>query len=175
MTTVHGSRGGLGEPVEEWHESWTELEREWEVERRASSSVMTVHDPSGRVLYVTPGARTVFGVDDEAKLLGRNLTGLVHPDDVDRVRRAFCGWMSGRSSAAIVLRIAARDGGWATIEAIGTREGSASTGLTVVITAHECDAADSGADATRSTRSGRSVRPCACGGLDARSRRTPRR
>jgi PAS domain S-box-containing protein len=175
MTTVHGANAGPGEPVEEWRESWNELERSWEVECQVASSVMTVHDATGRVLYVTPAARRLFGVRDEAELLGRDLVALVHPADAERVRRAFCGWMSGRSSTAARLRISTPDGGWRGLEAIGTRDGSASTGMTVVVTAHEIECSTVELDEDRVQRSARPVRPCACGGLDGRSRRTPHR
>jgi PAS domain S-box-containing protein len=174
MTAVHGADAGRGEP-EEWHESWTALERSWEVESRANPKVMTVHDASGHVLYVTPAARRLFGVCDEAELLGCDLLALVHPDDAVRVRRAFCGWMSGRSSNPVTCRIAGADGAWRALEAIGTRDGSAATGLTVVITAHEADWWAVELDSDRAKRATRALKSSACGDLAARSHRTLRR
>jgi PAS domain S-box-containing protein len=158
-------------PAEPWLDSWTDLEAEWPVEQATITHLLTVHDRHGRTVYVTPSARELFGVDDEAQLLDHDVMTRVHAEDRGALRRAFCGWSSGRASAVVRFRVGRPDGSWCALEAIGSRDHWAGLPGAVVVTAHTCDWDEPAASRGCSSAS-RSLSACGCGGLAARSRRT---
>jgi PAS domain S-box-containing protein len=52
-------------------------------------------DHTGVVTFVSPSVESVLGLEP-SKIVGRNFQNLVHPDDLDRVRRAFGDILQGR-------------------------------------------------------------------------------
>ena len=52
-------------------------------------------DHTGIVTFVSPSAKSVFGLEPK-EILGRNFQDLIHPEDLDRVRRAFTDILQGR-------------------------------------------------------------------------------
>jgi PAS domain S-box-containing protein len=117
----------------------TNVRHEHRTERASNAcNMVTVHDRCGRVRYLTPSARQVFGVIDEAELLGRDPLTFVHPDDRAALQRAFVLWLADRSTGEpIRYRVQRSDGAWTEIESVGSRHDSVSGGGSVVVTSRE--------------------------------------
>ena len=79
---------------------------------RHASDVVTVMDEEGRLIYVSPAVRTLFGYE-ERHILWRPALSLNHPDDRSRLR---AGWerVLAEPGATQVLECRARhaDGSW---------------------------------------------------------------
>ncbi|GJG86245.1 hypothetical protein tb265_14260 [Gemmatimonadetes bacterium T265] len=81
-----------------------------------SSDAITIADPSGRYLYVSPSVHAQFGYDpDEA--VGRRMHEFVHPDDVPM----FADALRAARGAPVTLRYRVRhaDGSWRQVESVG--------------------------------------------------------
>jgi diguanylate cyclase (GGDEF)-like protein/PAS domain S-box-containing protein len=85
-----------------------------------ASDVITVVGSDGTVSYQTASVGRILGYR-ETELVGSNLAGVVHPDDRDRFL-AVLGSLASQpgTSAPTEVRWRRADGGWATIESIGT-------------------------------------------------------
>jgi PAS domain S-box-containing protein len=117
----------------------TNMRHEHRSERASNAcNMVTVHDRCGRVRYLTPSARQVFGVVDEAELLGCDPLTLVHPEDREALQQAFVLWLTDRSNGEPVrYRVQRNDGGWIEIESVGSPHDSVSGGGNVVVTSRE--------------------------------------
>jgi|GEM_PF-328018 len=57
-----------------------------------TEDLITSVDAQGRFLYVSPSARRIFGLEPQ-DCLGREAFAFVHPQDRQRTREAFAGWV----------------------------------------------------------------------------------
>lgn len=109
----------------------TERKREEEERRRSeelfrnaltkqASDIVTIVDADGMVRYVSPSMKNVLGMRPE-EMIGNNLSGFVHPDDVERVLGAVAERASKPGvGKPIELRTRHQDSSWRHLEAIGT-------------------------------------------------------
>ena len=92
-----------------------------------SSDVIMIVDPDGTIRFASPSMTTVFG-HDPAKLLGTNLTQLLHPDDLD-VGACFLEELAGTTrrtgdttpgTLKREWRLRNANGDWMTVDNVGT-------------------------------------------------------
>ena len=60
-----------------------------------TEDLVTSVDDQGRFLYLSPSARGILGIDPQ-DCLGRDAFAFVHPQDRQRTREAFAGWLRDR-------------------------------------------------------------------------------
>ena len=98
-----------------------------------ASDIITVMMPDGEIRYESPSLKRVLGFDPD-ELVGRNAFELIHPDDQERVRRA---WEAHPGEAGFVDMVEYRcrhaDGSWRYLESSGRRppDGSEIEGVLV--------------------------------------------
>lgn len=81
--------------------------------------IVTVLDADGTILYVSPSARRILGVDPAAEV-GRNAFERVHPDDAEAVRTLFEEGLRDESvSGTLIYRYRHEDGSWRHMESVG--------------------------------------------------------
>jgi diguanylate cyclase (GGDEF)-like protein/PAS domain S-box-containing protein len=73
------------------------------------SDLISLHDPSGKVTYVSPSCERVLGFLPE-ELERVTLLALVHPDDRERLQRHLDALVRGEPVAAIVVRMLHKSG-----------------------------------------------------------------
>lgn len=86
--------------------------------------VISLHDPDGRFIYVSPSLERVLG-HEPASLVGRDAHTLVHPDDVERTREMLGQpVLRGESGECGYIRLRHRNGTyvWADASAVPTRD-----------------------------------------------------
>ncbi|MET0275696.1 MAG: EAL domain-containing protein [Acidimicrobiia bacterium] len=87
---------------------------------RDSNDIMAIVDAQGRLVYASPATQRVLGLDIDP-LLGTDVFELIHPEDQARARMAFQSVMTNPQAAERVeFRMRHADGGWRTLEALGT-------------------------------------------------------
>jgi two-component system, cell cycle sensor histidine kinase and response regulator CckA len=87
----------------------------------ATSDIITVHDEQGTIRYATPALYRTLGYEIGA-LLGRNAFELVHPDDVQELRRDFAAVVLGLNPGTPTeFRCRRADGSWVQLESVGNR------------------------------------------------------
>ncbi|WP_407561392.1 putative bifunctional diguanylate cyclase/phosphodiesterase [Streptomyces sp. 184] len=74
---------------------------------QGSSDVIMIAAPSGVLRYVSPAALGVYGTDPE-ELVGCELAGLIHPDDLGRVLHEVRRFLSAPPGGARSIRIECR-------------------------------------------------------------------
>ncbi|WP_326798727.1 EAL domain-containing protein [Streptomyces sp. NBC_01808] len=74
---------------------------------QGSSDVIMIAAPSGVLRYVSPAAQGVYGTDPE-ELVGCELAGLIHPDDLGRVLHEVRRFLSAPPGGARSIRIECR-------------------------------------------------------------------
>jgi PAS domain S-box-containing protein len=79
-----------------------------------TQDVLIVYDPQGRITYVTPSIRR-YG-HDPADLVGRQIGGLVHPDNQARIRQRFIDSLAGEPVPVDVHQAQSGDGNWVWFE-----------------------------------------------------------
>lgn len=85
-----------------------------------ASDVVFVFDDAGRITYAGPSLARVLGHPPSA-LEGHDLFELLHPDDLDRCRRAVRTLLAGHGrTLRIQYRVRHADGTWRWMEGIGT-------------------------------------------------------
>jgi diguanylate cyclase (GGDEF)-like protein/PAS domain S-box-containing protein len=99
-----------------------------------SQEIVTVVDPDGTLRYASPALGRVLGHDLE-ELVGTNVLGYVHPDDLPRVlEEAEKVIAEGKTtSTRVECRFRHADGSWRWVESVGTRllDGPAAGGVVV--------------------------------------------
>lgn len=73
------------------------------------SDVVSLHDPSGRVAYISPSCERVLGFTPE-EVMRMGPFAMVHPDDGDRLRRHFDDLLRGAPVTAISCRMLHKTG-----------------------------------------------------------------
>lgn len=78
-----------------------------------STDWITIQNPTGRYLYVSPACRELLGYEPE-ELLGTNPYDLLHPDDVEDVRATHDALLVSPEPSTVTYRLRRRDGryGW---------------------------------------------------------------
>lgn len=82
--------------------------------------VMTVIKQDGTIVYESPSIQRVLGWEP-GELLGKNVSDLVHPDDLPSVMKAIASARLDRQAPPIVLeyRFRQKDGSWRHMEGMG--------------------------------------------------------
>jgi len=75
-------------------------------------------DTRGRLMYITPNSREVLGYEQH-ELMDRDLSALVHPEDLQQVVRAFSDLATGATVEAS-YRLRTKSGEWFWLESRGT-------------------------------------------------------
>jgi diguanylate cyclase (GGDEF)-like protein/PAS domain S-box-containing protein len=95
-------------------------EARFRVLTESSLDLISVVDESGRIVYQSPALRHLLGFEP-ADTVGKNVSELVHPDDLEHLMSAFRRIIETRqSSEPVEFRIRHRDGMWRTFESLGT-------------------------------------------------------
>jgi diguanylate cyclase (GGDEF)-like protein/PAS domain S-box-containing protein len=88
-----------------------------------ATDVVTLHDRSGRYLYVSPSI-TAFGGYRPDELLGVACWKLMHPDDVAAVQQTMAAALADGGVATLQYRLRRSDGGWEWVETTARGVGS---------------------------------------------------
>jgi len=84
-----------------------------------SLDLITIFSPDGIILYETPSIERILGYTTE-ELIGKNVFGLVHPDDLPRVVDAISrGITTPGSVDRLEFRFRHKDGSWRYFEGVG--------------------------------------------------------
>jgi PAS domain S-box-containing protein len=87
-----------------------------------AEELMIICDTAGRLIEVNPAASRLAGLP-ERELRGMPLTGLLHPDDVERTTAEMRNLVAGRSSAAFENRFRTRSGAYRVISWMAIADG----------------------------------------------------
>ena len=125
-------RGEEGEPLrmvgtvhdvtgrKEAEEALKESEGRFRALTQNSSDVITLLKADGAVAYQSLAIQRILGYSSE-ELIGENVFGYVHPEDVERVRTAFAeGVEDPGIRPSVEYRFLRKDGSWAWLESVGT-------------------------------------------------------
>ena len=86
-------------------------ERRYRLLADNATDVVTLHDPAGRFLYVSPSI-TAFGGYVPDELLGVSCWTLIHADDVAGVQEAMAGALANGEIVTLQYRLRHFDGHW---------------------------------------------------------------
>ncbi|MGH2411832.1 MAG: PAS domain S-box protein, partial [Chloroflexota bacterium] len=104
---------------------------------RHTLDLVSIVEPSGIIHYVSPSYLTVLGYRPE-DLVGTVARDLMHPDDLERVERAFAGVCTG---AEAIVRYEARlrhaDGSWRLLEMTIIDQGKDGVVPGLIVNAHD--------------------------------------
>jgi diguanylate cyclase (GGDEF)-like protein/PAS domain S-box-containing protein len=95
-------------------------EARFRVLTESSLDLISVLHEDGRIQYQSPALRHLLGYEP-ADTVGKNVSDLIHQDDIETVRAALRRIIESRQSIEPVeFRIRHRDGMWRTFESLGT-------------------------------------------------------
>jgi len=87
---------------------------------RDSNDIMAVLDPNGAIVYASPAAERILGLDIEP-LIGTSVFELIHPDDRRVALEAFHDVIEhGQEADRVECRLRHVGGGWRAVEVLGT-------------------------------------------------------
>lgn len=93
-----------------------------------SPDLISLHDPSGRILYASPASLPMLGIRPEL-MVGAPVEGFLHPEDAEKVladiRRTASG---GEGAITLLYRMRRADGTFVEVESSATRSPEASEG-----------------------------------------------
>lgn len=81
--------------------------------------LVTIHRPDGVVVYASGPALDAFAGADPSEVVGRNTFDRYHPDDRDRVRRAFRRAVETNETVSVSYRFPHTGGGWVRMRSVG--------------------------------------------------------
>lgn len=84
----------------------------------------------GTYLYVSPACRILLGYEPE-DLIGRPASELIHPEDLEEVKRYWLSFLEGSSPYCSIYRIRRKDGSYTWFETMGKITEEASTASAV--------------------------------------------
>jgi diguanylate cyclase (GGDEF)-like protein/PAS domain S-box-containing protein len=85
-----------------------------------SSDIVTMLGTDGTVHYQSPSIEHILGYRPE-ELVGKNVYGYVHPEDLGQVRRAFAKGLADPNLRPLVqYRFRHKDGSWRHMESVGS-------------------------------------------------------
>ncbi|MBI3921007.1 MAG: PAS domain S-box protein, partial [Armatimonadetes bacterium] len=94
--------------------------------------IISVLEVDGTVRYVSPSAERILGYRPE-ELLGKNVSDLVHPGDLRKVKEVLMeGIRNPGTTGSVEFRVRTTEGGWSHQEALG-RAGVDEAGATIVV------------------------------------------
>src|SRR5205807_2259588 len=83
-----------------------------------ASDIALICDREGRIMYVSPAIRRVFGYEPEA-MVGNTRWGFIHPDDLELVTAAWEATLATTVPLApIEYRVSHADGSWRWVELV---------------------------------------------------------
>ena len=86
-----------------------------------SSDIIAVLGEDGIIKYVSPSAERLLGYSAQEDLIGRNISAILHPDDIPGVAASLRRLLDNpHVTTAPEFRIRSSDGRWVYYEAIGT-------------------------------------------------------
>jgi PAS domain S-box-containing protein len=95
-------------------------EEQFRVLAESMNEFVSLRDPDGRYLYVSPSCRRLLGYEP-SELIDREPFELVHPGDVERVRGSLHARMlRGERGVSAVYRIRHKDGHYVWFETLGS-------------------------------------------------------
>ena len=92
--------------------------------------MITRSSPDGRLLYVSPAAKRILGYEPH-ELIGRVGMELVHPEDVERIRRERTEIVASDDARTVTLRFRRKDGSYVWLEAVAQAVHDPKTGALV--------------------------------------------
>lgn len=111
-----------------------ESEARYRLLAERSHDLISQHTLKGLCRYASPASFALLGYHPE-ELLGRSIHELVHPEDWNRVRRAYCHFLRHQTSQTLQFRLRHRKGHYRWFEAVsGLIERSAETGERQILT-----------------------------------------
>ncbi len=98
-----------------------------------STDVVSKHDLSGRILYISPSCRNLLGYEPE-ELIGMNICDLIHPEDLTKIPGFMSPLVTAPNLPLISYRIRKKNGGYVWFETSGriADEHGSENGQTVV-------------------------------------------
>jgi PAS domain S-box-containing protein len=90
-------------------------ERRYRLVAESMHDIVSLHEPDGRILFISPSVRDRLGWD-VAQVTGRSLYDLVHADDRARLEQRLGAAATEEGSKAAVWRCKGRDGSWRWLE-----------------------------------------------------------
>lgn len=81
-----------------------------------STDVISLHDPDGRIVYISPSSLRLMGCEAES-LLGSLPWRSIHPDDLEHVRHAFSETLDG-GTGSVSYRLKVKSGVWIWFETL---------------------------------------------------------
>ena len=90
-------------------------ERRYRLVAESMHDIVSLHEPDGRILFISPSVRDRLGWD-VAQVTGRSLYDLVHADDRARLEQRLGAAATEEGSKAAVWRCRGRDGSWRWLE-----------------------------------------------------------
>ena len=90
-------------------------ERRYRLVAESMHDIVSLHEPDGRVVFISPSVRDRLGWD-VAQMSGRSLYDLVHPEDRSRLESRLKSATEEESPKPAVWRCRGRDGSWRWLE-----------------------------------------------------------
>ena len=104
---------------------------------RHTLDLVSIIDPAGLIQYVSPSHLAVLGYRPE-ELLGTMARTLMHPDDLERIERAFASVSSGPGKpVSFEARLRRADGSWRLMEMTIIDQGNDGMVPGVIVNAHD--------------------------------------
>ncbi len=88
LSSLGEAINGMLTALEQAQVQGTESEKRYRLMAEHSTDMITRHSPDGVFLYASPASRLLLGYEPE-ELIGRTLSCLIHPDDVDSILKAY--------------------------------------------------------------------------------------
>jgi len=116
-----GELGRLAHSFNAMVEQVTRSEARYRILAENARDIVALQSPEGRILYVSPSC-TTLGYQPE-EVLGLPVDSLLHPEDLEQVRRARAEALrdDGSASATCTYRLRRKDGEWTWLEVLYRR------------------------------------------------------
>ena len=95
-----------------------ESERRYRLLAEHSTDMIIRHLADGKVLYVSPAARSLFGYEKN-EIMGKEPYEFIHPDDQEKVRAFQKNIISKKLATSVVYRVRHKDGSYLWVETTG--------------------------------------------------------
>jgi two-component system, NtrC family, sensor kinase len=92
-----------------------ESERRYRLIAENSTDMISLHDPAGAYLYVSPACKALTGFEPE-QLVGRSAYEFIHPDDLAEVHRVHSTLLAEVDTFSVAWRCRRREGDYVWLE-----------------------------------------------------------